>query len=127
MEARDNRPAGERIAWVEEHVNQLDLEMVRVRGRLHELENDRATIRLMAEQIRQLSDRVTEITHSIPEVARRAAEETIAIVLADREKISAVQESQRRQHRLVAYQALGVGISFGGFVMAVALGVIDHI
>lgn len=90
-----------------------------MRSRLHELEADRATIKLLMEQSRELHDRIGEVANTVPEVAKRAAEETIAIVLRDREKITAVRDDQRRDKIKVVLQTIALCVAAGALIVAI--------
>lgn len=118
------RDVGERVAAAEEQLDQLDREVLRMRTRLHEIESDRVAIQLLREGLAQLSGRVHDVAASIEDVAKRAAETTIAMLLTDRDQIQAVRADQRRARIMVALQALAVGIAAGGFVSALVFGIV---
>lgn len=118
-----HRDLGERVAAAEEQLDVLDREMLRVRSRLHELESDRVTIRLLMDQVKSLGERVSQVAGSIEAVAQRAAEKTIALAFADQDQIREFRDSRRRQRINTWAAALSVGVAFGGFVSALVFGI----
>jgi hypothetical protein len=60
-----------RITSLEVRVSNVEAQTERTRRRLHELENDRASVRLLAGTVQKLVD-------GVEEMARRTAEATIA-------------------------------------------------
>jgi hypothetical protein len=67
-------PLPERVARLEVRVEDVEQEQLRARRRLHELETDRATIRLLAAQVKDLAD-------SAERLATNAAERALSIGL----------------------------------------------
>jgi hypothetical protein len=63
-------PLRETVAVNTEQIRSLRGESDRMRERLHELESDRATLRLVVTQVRELSEQM-------PNLARRAAREAV--------------------------------------------------
>jgi hypothetical protein len=96
-----------RVAVVEESLRTAWREVERARERLHKLEVDRATVRLLARQVSDLSEQT-------PALARRAARE-------------AVDEMLRRKHAdtLSNWRAfaafLSAGIALGSLIVYVVL------
>lgn len=73
-----DRPVGERVSLVEQIAHGHERELSRVRERLHDLESDRATLWLIAQQLRDLSA-------SVEKVAVRAATEAVTQAMKARE------------------------------------------
>src|SRR5438105_2732065 len=96
-----------RVAVNTEQIRSLRGESDRMRERLHELESDRATLRLVVQQVR-------ELTEQMPNLARRAARE-------------AVDEYLRRRHADTlsnwrTYAALlGAGAAPGALIVGLVL------
>ena len=96
-----------RVAVNTEQIRSLRGESDRMRERLHELESDRATLRLVVQQVR-------ELTEQMPNLARRAARE-------------AVDEYLRRRHADTlsnwrTYAALlGAGAALGALIVGLVL------
>ena len=94
----------ERVAVNSGNIADLRREQERTRERLHELESDRATLRLLVGQVKELSEQM-------PTLARRAARE-------------AVDEYLRRRHadtfaNLRTYAVIAsVGIAFGALIVS---------
>jgi chromosome segregation ATPase len=95
------------VAVNTEQLRHLANELGRTRERLHELESDRATLRLVVQQVR-------ELTEQMPNLARRAARE-------------AVDEFLRRRHADTlsnwrTYAALlSAGVAFGALIVGLVL------
>src|SRR5207302_5480072 len=96
-----------RVAVNSEQIRHLANELGRTRERLHELESDRATLRVVVTQVR-------ELTEQMPNLARRAARE-------------AVDEMLRRRHADTlgnwrTYAALlSAGVALGALIVALVL------
>ena len=106
-----DRPIYVRVAVAEERLDTLEEEQLRQRDRLHALENDRATIRLLAEQITQLSQ-------GIERIAKRAAQDAIDMAMDHRDEIG------RRRWGL-RIQWVAAGIAGGGFVSAIVFQLVN--
>jgi hypothetical protein len=65
------------MAVIEHRVNELDADRHRIRDRLHNLESDRGTLKLVVEQMGNL-------VHNMEAVAQRTAEKTVAAMLEQR-------------------------------------------
>lgn len=100
------RPLEVTVAVHEERLDQIEQEQLRHRQRIHDLEGDRATLRLMAKQIEQLAS-------GLEKTARQAALEAIEMALQSKDEIG-----HRRWGLRLQWAA--VGIAFGGFVVAAA-------
>jgi hypothetical protein len=85
------------------NIEALQHEVERLRERCHQLESDRATVRV-------LQKAVTELTDQLPNLARRAAREAVA-------------EAHKARHRdtlanLRTYAALlGAGVGIGALIV----------
>lgn len=121
VEAPNAAPIGERVAAAEEQIEAIDRELARVRDRLHELESDRATIRMLIDQQARTSARVEEVANSVEEVSKRTAREVVSIFYADKTQIEEVRKERRRDRIKVALEALAVGAAFGSLVATVLL------
>ena len=92
---------------VEQRLDELRNEVIRLRDRCHALESDRATVRV-------LQRAVTELESQLPNLARQAARE-------------AVSEDRRRRHadlfgNLRTYAAIAsAGIALGALIVALLL------
>jgi len=95
----------ERIAVLEALVSDNRAEFERSRRRLHELESDRATLKLVVEQVRKL-------TTEMPEIVEQAAHRAVELALNARDDVS-------RERLGVRIQLLAAGSGFGGFVASV--------
>lgn len=115
------RPIGERVAAAEEQLEVIDRELARVRDRLHELEADRATIRLLLDQMSRMSARVEEVASSVEDVAKRTAEQVVGIFYSDKTQLDEVRKERRRDRVKVALQALAIGISLGSLLVLIIL------
>jgi hypothetical protein len=104
-----NRPLEVDVAVHEERLDQIEAEQLRHRQRIHDLEGDRATLRYISEQVRELST-------SIGTTAKQAALEAIDLAMESKDELG------RRRWGLRA-QWLAAGASFGGLVAAVAFAV----
>lgn len=102
---------------LEATIADLDREMLRVRGRIHELESDRATIRLLLEQAKTFAEQLRELAANMESVAKRAATETVQAMVERRDDVIRVRWSLRAQW-------VGTGIAAGGFVSAIILGLV---
>lgn len=93
-----------RVAVNTDNIRVLNIELDRARERIHDLESDRATLRLVVQQVR-------ELTEQMPTLARRAARE-------------AVDEFLRRRHADTlsnwrTYAALlSAGAALGALIVA---------
>lgn len=94
-----------RTAVIESRLLDLDREVSRQRGRLHALESDRATIRLLGDQMKELHE-------SIGTIARRAAVEAIDLAMENRDELG-------RKRWNLRIQWISVGVAFGGLAVAV--------
>jgi hypothetical protein len=101
-------PAGleSQVAVHGEQIRTLASELGAARTRLHELESDRATLRLVVRQVR-------ELTEQMPNLARRAARE-------------AVDEYLRRRHAdtLSNWRTYAAMISAGGVIGGLIVGLV---
>lgn len=104
MDARDTALQS-RVAVLETRVSGLEQEEQRTRGRLHDLESDRATLRLLVAQMKELA-------HQVENVATRAAERALASSFAEREE----RKERQLAHRL---GILGSGVGAGGLLVAI--------
>jgi hypothetical protein len=102
-----DRPLEVRIAVAENRLDNIEEEQLRHRMRLHDLEADRATLRLIVGQLEKLA---TEV----PKVAKQAALEAIDLAMDHRDELG-----NRRWTLRVQWLALGV--TFGGLVATVVL------
>src|SRR6185369_15162109 len=90
------RTIGERVAVVEEKVEDLELESLRMRQRLHDVESDRAALRLLVRQVTELTDRVDAI-------ARRAAIEAVNLAMEHRNELG-----HRRWGLRIQWMGIGI-------------------
>ena len=96
-----------RVAVNTEQLRSIALEMDRLRQRIHDLEGDRATLRLLVGQVH-------ELTEQMPNLARRAARE-------------AVDEFLRRQHagllaNLRTYAMMvSAGVALGALIVGLVV------
>jgi hypothetical protein len=74
---------GDRTARLEVRVDALDREFERARQRLHEIESDRATLRVVVQKVADLASNVEKI-------ARQAARDAVEMYDRDRESERAV-------------------------------------
>lgn len=102
--ARD--PLRETVAVAIDNISDLRREQDRIRERIHELESDRATLRLVVQQVR-------ELTEQMPNLARRAARE-------------AVDEYLRRRHSdtLSNWRTYAALLSAGAGIGALIVGLV---
>lgn len=98
------RPLEVQVAVHEERLDQLEQEQLRHRQRLHDLEGDRATIRLISRQLDQLAG-------AVETNAKRAALEAIDLAMKGRDEIG------RRRWNLRA-QWIGTGAAVGAAAAA---------
>jgi hypothetical protein len=101
------RPLEVAVAVHEERLDQIESEQLRHRQRLHDLEGDRATLRFISDQVRELSA-------TIGTTAKQAALEAIDLAMESRDELG------RRRWGLRA-QWLATGASVGGFVVALTV------
>lgn len=87
-----------RMAVIEYRVDELTAEQARTRDRLHELESDRSTLRLVVQQM-------ADLVKNMEAVAQRAAERTVATMLEQR----AADQRTWREH-LIHWAQLGLAI-----------------
>lgn len=102
-----SRPLEVSVAVHEERLDQIEEEQLRHRQRIHDLESDRATLRLLS---RQVSDLVTAVERT----AKQAALEAIDMAMQSRDELG------RRRWGL-RLQWLATGAAVGGFVVAIVL------
>jgi predicted nucleic acid-binding Zn-ribbon protein len=69
---------GDRTARLEVRVDALDKEFERTRARIHEIESDRATLRIVVQK-------VADLASSVEKIARQAAREAVEMYDRDRE------------------------------------------
>lgn len=100
------RPLEVRVAVLEERTDGLEEEQLRHRQRLHDLEGDRATLKLISAQ-------VTELTATVERTAKQAALEAIELAMQAKDDLG------RKRWGLRA-QWVAVGVAFGGLVVALA-------
>lgn len=94
-----------RIAVLESKVDDIEGEQLRSRGRLHDLESDRAVLRLLS---RQMGD----LVNNMEQVAIRAAEKAITLALQGR-------DDRHDRETGMRLKLVGTGIALGGFAVAV--------
>lgn len=94
-----------RMAVAEEKIDDLEQEAARTRQRLHDLESDRATLKLLMRQ-------VTDMGANVETIARRAALEALNLGMEHRDELG-----HRRWTLRLQWVAAGVGI--GGLVAAI--------
>lgn len=99
-----DRPVEERVALIEQTAHGHDRELSRVRERLHDLESDRATVRLLSQQIRELTD-------SVEKVAVRAATEAVTRAMRAREQESQTDAGVKLDRLAVVIALLGTAAS----------------
>jgi hypothetical protein len=109
--SRFSRPIPERLAVVEEKVDDLEQEVSKHRVELHEWRTDRIVLQ-------QLIKQFDKFVNSIPEVAKQAALETFDLAMEHRDELG----HRRWTLRL---QWIGTGIAAGG-LLAAAVGAIVH-
>jgi hypothetical protein len=102
-----SRPLEVEVAVHAERLDQIEAEQLRHRQRIHDLEGDRATLRFISDQVRDLSA-------SIGTTAKQAALEAIDLAMEARDELG------RRRWGL-RVQWLAAGASFGGFVVALVV------
>jgi hypothetical protein len=95
-----------KVAVLEYRVEEMDTEMGRTRDRLHRLESDRGTLKLVVEQIANLSKQVGTLVNSIEAIAERAAEKTVQVMFEQR---AAAARGWREE--LIRFVQLGVGLA----------------
>lgn len=95
------------MAVVESRLRTVETEQQRARERLHELETDRATIRLLAKRVDDLADSVNQIAES-------AAERAVS-------KMVAARDRTRLTRYGVAAALLSSGAGVGTLIAALAL------
>lgn len=101
-----SRPLEVTVAVHEERLDQIEQEQLRHRQRIHDLEGDRATLRLMGKQVESL---VT----AVEKTARQAALEAIDLAMKGRDELGRKRWGMR-------IQWITIGVAFGGFIVAVA-------
>lgn len=106
------RSTEERVAVLETTISDLDREVMRVRTRLHDLESDRATLRLLLEQTKTFAQQLKDMADNAETLAKRAAQEAVTALLEHRDDVGRVRWGLRAQW-------IGTGIAFGGFLMAI--------
>lgn len=111
------RSIEERVAVLETTITDLDREVLRVRGRVHDLESDRATIRLLLEQAKAFAQQLHDLAEHAEELSKRSAHEAVTALLERRADVTRVRWSIRAQW-------VGTGIAAGGFVSAIVFGVL---
>lgn len=102
-------PDHDRLTSLEVRMSAAEVEIVRSRERLHDLENDRASVHALAETVRNLVD-------GIPTMSKRIAQDTVAEWWEQR--IAATRETWKFRF---------AWISAGGVVVGVAGYVVDHV
>lgn len=95
----------ERLAVLETQLVILTSEVERMRVRLHELESDRATLKIVVEQMQRMNDQMEKI---VDEAARRAVDLAIE-----------AREDLGRKRVGMKVQLIGIGIGVGGFLITV--------
>lgn len=98
-------PLEARVAVVENRVDNIEQETMHTRTRLHDLESDRSTLRLLSRQM-------GEIVSQTETVAQRAAER--AVELARKRNLTA-----HRAERTQRVQLIGLYVAVGGLLVAV--------
>lgn len=109
----NGRPLDARVAVAEERLDTVEEEIQRVRHRLHELESDRAMLRLLADQVKESAAQAKSLGDQVESIAKSAAREAVELAMGHRDDIG------RRRWGLRA-QWVGVGIAAGGFVVLLA-------
>jgi len=99
-------PDHDRLTSLEVRMSSAEVEIVRTRERLHELENDRASVRALAETVRNLVD-------GIPQMSKRIAQETVSQWWEQR--ITAMRETWK--FRLAWVSAGGVLVGTFGYLL----------
>lgn len=101
-----SQPIEVRIAVAEERLDTIEEEQLRHRQRLHELEGDRATMKLLGERLEQLS-------RSVERSAKQAAQEAIDLAFDHKDDLG------RRRWGL-RLQWLMFGVAVGALIVALA-------
>lgn len=101
------RPLEVRIAVAEERIENLEEEQLRQRGRLHNLEADRALLKLAIE-------RLDELARSLESASRKAAQEAIDLALDHRDEIGRRRWGLRLQWCMF-------GVAFGGLLVSLVV------
>lgn len=99
------RPLEVQVAVHEERIAQLEEEQLRHRQRLHDLEGDRATLKLVAQQLEQLAA-------AVEKTAKQAALEAIDLAMKGRDELG-------RRRWLLRMQWIGMGAAVATAVAAV--------
>lgn len=99
-----DRPLEVRMAVAEERLDNVEEEQLRQRLRIHDLESDRATLRLVVKQMEELAANVAT-------VARQAALEAVELAMEHKDELG----NRRWALRL---QWAAIGVMGGGFVVA---------
>lgn len=66
--------------WLGEHdvrLDHLESEMLRTRGRIHDIESDRNAIRLLAATTKELGEKIKELADGVDAIAERAVEHVL--------------------------------------------------
>lgn len=113
MPENGNERTEARVAVLEEKMRDVRTEVQRCRERLHELESDRATLRLLMHEVKNVSASVKELTDNVPKIAHAAAQAAVEAFYETRE------ETGRKVMALRA-QYISVGIAFGGLGVGLA-------
>lgn len=89
------------MAVVEQQLHDLDREVFRTRERLHDLEGDRASLKILLQEVERLN-------RTLPQIAEDAAQRAVGLALEHREEL-------KRGRFSVRTQFVGVGVAVGGF------------
>ena len=120
-----DRPIGERVAGVEQRVDTLHTELVRVRDRVHKVEKNEKAVSLLTQHVESVTTMVSELAQTVKDVA--ASIETTAAHAAEHavEAILAIREQKRRSSWDYRLKFAAVAVAAGGFVWAVLLRFFD--
>ncbi len=85
------------MAVVEQRTGAIEQEVQRARSRLHDLESDRAVLRLLTSQVADLAASIKEVASTVKDVARESAEKAISLALEHKDDLGRRRAGLRAQ------------------------------
>lgn len=110
-----------RLAVVEARVVDQHAEMTLVRQRVHTLEADRATIKLLANDLARMRDDYGALRLDVREIAHEAAREAVTELLQQREQFAITVGEARRSKVSLVLQFGSLVVAFGAALSAVVI------